>query len=109
MVCHDSEMSAVKVCVESLGLAVPHLHHLPGSASIQAYRFFLSEDFYSCFRLFCLVILFVCFSRKGRLFCFFVFVFLRGLFFLFASVSGEGCFCKCGLKSIDACFSRPQR
>ena len=52
MVCHDSEMSTVKVCVESLGLAVPHLDHLPGCASIQAYRFFLSEDLYFCFRLF---------------------------------------------------------
>ena len=71
MVCHDSEMSAVKVCVESLGLAVPHLHHLPGSASIQAYRFFLSEDFYSCFRLFFVVVVF---SRKGIFFFFFFFL-----------------------------------
>ena len=74
MVCHDSEMSAVKVCVESLGLAVPHLDHLPGCASIQAYRFFLSEDLYFCFRLFS-YFLFVFRGFFFSLFFFFLFFF----------------------------------
>ena len=80
MVCHDSEMSAVKVCVESLGLAVPHLDHLPGCASIQAYRFFLSEDFYSRFRLVFVVVVVVV-------------VVLLFLFFVFRGRGG--CFCCC--------------